>query len=345
MARTTTPRSGLDDAAWNGLVSVSDEGWLWHRAEFVDTLLTWPGRVDRSFAVVDGDTLDAVVPAHVVTRRRGPVTVRRIESFGGPCRRPGLGRRGERRVGVAAIDGLRLLAEEVNATWVDVTLPPLAPAWRLGSAVRVNPLVELGATDRSSQTWIASLGDAEETWRRVQDGTRSQIRSAERHGVRVVDGAGIDMLDAYVGLHVETCGRTGTTPHPREYFAAIWRDLVPPGLVRVLLAEDESGVLAGLTMWIDKGGAAYATGASSARGLERHAPDLLLWRAMERAATEGCTVFDLGEASFGGSAKTQAISGFKRKFASQLEPLFRARVAPTTPVGRVADRVARLAGR
>jgi hypothetical protein len=345
VSRTVVPRAELSDAAWDALVSESTEGWLWQRTAFVDTLLTWPGRVDRSFAITDGDLIAAVVPAHVVTRRRGPVTVRRIESFGGPCRRDDLGRRGARRVGEAAAAGLRELAAEVNATWVDVTLPPLAPAWRREGGVRVNPLVELGAADRSSQTWVTALGGSADPWRRIQDGTRSQIRAAERDGVTVMDAGDEDGLTAYHRLHLATCARTGATPHPRAYFEAIWHRLVDARLAHALVAVAEGEAVAAITMWVDKGGATYATGASSARGQELHAPDLLLWRAIELATAEGCSIFDLGEATFRGSQKARTISAFKRKFASGLEPLFRARLAPATPLARVASRVASLTSR
>lgn len=332
------PRHAVSTDDWEALVDASSEGWLWHRAAFQEVLTTWPTRNDSSFGLVGPEgRLAAVVPVHVITRGIGPLRLRRLDSFGGPCRRDDLGRRVNRSVGAAVVHELRVLADRHQALRVDVTLPPLAPAWRRERGVRVNPMVELGLDDRSGYTWVADLS-GDDGWGAIQDGTRSHIRSAEAAGVRVETAGETSGLLAYLDLHQQTYRRTGATPHPPSYFEGIWRELIPQGRAHALIAHADGEPVAGITVWIDKAAAGYWTGASTERGRELHATDLLQWRAMTWAAQAGCTLFDSGEATFVGRPKDRAISDFKRKFGGRLEPVFRSRIESSSAAMRFAWR-------
>lgn len=342
---TLRPRGELDASAWDALVDSSDEGWLWHRHGFQDLLTTWPARTDLSFAVGDGDRPALVVPVHLVRRplRLGSA-LRRLDSLGGPCIADDLDRRARREVTALAVEHLGTLLQKTRSIDLVATLPPLAPAWRR-PVVRVNPLLELGFEDASGQTWVVDLQQPEgDLWRAVQGRKRTQVRQAERLGVTVRE-AGPDDLDAYYRLHVETMARTGLGPHPFAYFAGVWLDALPYGRATAWLAEHKGSPVAGLVVACDKGAASYWLGASSSRGRELHANDLLQWRAILDARERGLVAYESGEAKLGASGKQRGIGDFKRKFGGRLDPVFRGRLRTSSPSWRAVGVLTELSGR
>jgi lipid II:glycine glycyltransferase (peptidoglycan interpeptide bridge formation enzyme) len=122
--------------------------------------------------------------------------------------------------------------------------------------------------------------------------TRYNIGLAGRKGVRVRDGAAGD-LPAFYTLYAETSRRDGFLIRDYPYYRSAWQRFLDAGLGRLLLAEADGQLLAGLFLFHFGRRAWYMYGASSSAGRELMPNHLLQWEAIQRARALGCTAYDL----------------------------------------------------
>jgi peptidoglycan pentaglycine glycine transferase (the first glycine) len=134
--------------------------------------------------------------------------------------------------------------------------------------------------------------DPEELLGRMKQKTRYNIRLAGRKGVAVRAGDEAD-LPAFYRLMEVTAGRDGFGIHTYEYYQAAHRLFVPPGRGRLLLAEYEGQLLAGLVVLAFGDTACYMYGASSDEQRNLMPTYLLQWQAMLWAKEQGCCTYDL----------------------------------------------------
>jgi peptidoglycan pentaglycine glycine transferase (the first glycine) len=175
--------------------------------------------------------------------------------------------------------------------------------------------------------------EPEELLRRMKSKTRYNIRLAKRRGVTVRAGDVSD-LPAFYQLMELTAQRDGFGIHTQAYYETAHRLFVPSGHGRLLLAEYEGQLLAGLVVFTRcghaRGGTAcYMYGASSDEHRNRMPTYLLQWEAMLWAREQGCSTYDLWgvpdedeetlEAEF--TQRNDGLWGvyrFKRGFGGQL---------------------------
>ena len=139
--------------------------------------------------------------------------------------------------------------------------------------------------------------DPEELLRRMKQKTRYNIRLAARKGVTVRAGSEADLASFYE-LMVTTAQRDGFGIHTRAYYEAAHQLFVPAGQGRLLLAEYEGQLLAGLVVLgmggCGRGGTAcYMYGASSDEHRNLMPTYALQWEAMLWAKEQGCQDYDL----------------------------------------------------
>ena len=175
--------------------------------------------------------------------------------------------------------------------------------------------------------------DPEELLRRMKQKTRYNIRLAARKGVTVRAGSGADLASFY-DLMETTAQRDGFGIHTRAYYEAAPHLVAPAGQGRLLLAEYEGQLLAGLVvLGMGESGsgstACYMYGASSDEHRNLMPTYLLQWEAMLWAKEQGCQDYDLwgvpdeDEATLEGTF-TQRNDGlwgvyrFKRGFGGRL---------------------------
>lgn len=323
-------RSALGKAAWNAFADASDDAWLWHRWELLGALETWPGSSDRSFAIIDPERhgrLLGVCPVRRVSRRVGGIMkLSVLESLGGPAIANTLGDK-QRGVVLAAICS-RLAAEANQGACLEtrMMLPPMSPALRGERCPRISPLVSLGMDNQLTQTWVVDLRPgADAVWKGLEGRVRTAVRKAEKSGVVAREAKAGD-LDRYYRLHLSTYRRTGATPHPRSYFASIWKDFLGTGLCRVWFAEIGGEVVAAANFGLYKKAGIYWTGASSERGLEVEAGTLLQWAGMQWMMSNGYEWLETGEAFPGArEGKLKGLNDFKRGFGGSLYPYYKGR--------------------
>ncbi len=175
--------------------------------------------------------------------------------------------------------------------------------------------------------------EPEDLLRRMKQKTRYNVRLAARKGVTVRAGDEAD-LPAFYRLMEVTAQRENFGIHTQSYYEAAHRLFVASGRGRLLLAEYEGQLLAGLVVFAMCGDArgdtaCYMYGASSDQHRNRMPTYLLQWEAMLWAREQGCRTYDLWgvpdedeeilEASF--TERSDGLWGvyrFKRGFGGRL---------------------------
>lgn len=306
------PASAVGAQAWDDFVDASDDAWFWHSSVYRDAIATWRTREDISYAVLSAGRIVGVLPLHAVRLRLGRVLpFAELDSQGGPAFAPDLDDAQRAVVSDHLGRHVRRLAQAQGARAVRIRTTPLAAA-RQGTAGCM-----LGGAVEAGLTWLSDLkGGPDAIWPAMQGRARTSIRKAEKAGV-TVRAATAEDLDAYYALHVENYGRTNVRPHSRDYFKAIWQEVLPTGRCLVLLAECGSTTVAAQNFALYKSGAWYWTGAASDAGLRTGANALLQWRGMCEAEQRGIRWFDHGEAFPDAVGKLRGLSDFKRSFGGE----------------------------
>ena len=139
--------------------------------------------------------------------------------------------------------------------------------------------------------------EPEELLRVMKQKTRYNIRLSARKGVIVRAGSEADLASFYE-LMEATARRDGFGIHTEAYYRAAHQLFVPSGQGRLLLAEFEGQLLAGLVVLGMGGGgrcdtACYMYGASSDEHRNLMPTYLLQWEAMLWAREQGCRSYDL----------------------------------------------------
>ena len=127
---------------------------------------------------------------------------------------------------------------------------------------------------------------------RMKQKTRYNIRLAGRKGVTVRCGD-VGDLSGFYRLMEDTSRRDRFAVHSQAYYEAVHRLFVPAGWGRLLLAEHDGRLLAGLVVVALGDTACYLYGASADEGRELMPSYLLQWEAMVWARERGCRAYDL----------------------------------------------------
>lgn len=132
---------------------------------------------------------------------------------------------------------------------------------------------------------------ADEVFAGFKSKWRYNCRLAERRGVKVRDG-GREDLSSWYRVLVETAERDGFLVRGLGYFETIWDELQPLGMLRLLLAEHEGELIAGILCFRSGSRMTYVYGASSNRKRELMPNHLLQWTAIRDAAADGVEIYD-----------------------------------------------------
>lgn len=318
--------------SWDDFVDKTDNAWLWHRFDIQDALATWKGRYDFSFAVSLGNSEDgilAVVPLHLLKRNFGYFfSLKIFDSLGSLAYRNNLAPKLKREIMEYINSYLINLLSNFQAMYINLSLSPMTPIFRGECCPRLNPLLELGCKNTLTQTWVIDLRLGKYAlWQKMEGRARTEIRKAQKMGVTVRQANSISDLDIYYNLHCETYYRTGTRPHPKEYFAEIWSKFFANGLSFILLAEYKGGVIAAENFGIYKKAGFYWTGAANNQGLSLGANSLLQWSAMNLMIAKGLEWYEVGEAYPDvQKGKRKGLHDFKKSFGGSLYPFYKGRI-------------------
>ncbi len=154
---------------------------------------------------------------------------------------------------------------------------------------------------------------------RMHPKTRYNIRLAEKKGVRVSEANQSDWQAVY-HLYEETAARDGFIIRPWEYYHRVWSILSGSRMATCLKAEIE-GMLAG-AIWVVGFGkkAHYLYGMSSSQHRAYMPNQLLQWRGMLMAKSQGREIYDMWGApnEFTLDDSLTGVFRFKQGFGGQV---------------------------
>jgi CelD/BcsL family acetyltransferase involved in cellulose biosynthesis len=176
-------------------------------------------------------------------------------------------------------------------------------------------------------TYIVELPDTPEKLRFGNSRNHSRIKwavnKAAKAAVRVRDAETETELRAWYELYLTTMRAHVVPPRPYRFFKAMWDVLRPREMMRVLLAEQDSGrgrrLIAG-SVFLQFGSTVfYAFTGASAKDLTLRPNDVIQWTALHDACSGGFRRYDMGEVD----ADDQGLVEFKQKWGGQPTPLYR----------------------
>ena len=133
--------------------------------------------------------------------------------------------------------------------------------------------------------------------RQFQASTRRSIRKAERSGLTFIVSRDSRAMLAFYQLHGRTRRRLGLPPQPLEFFQAISRHLIEPGLGAIVLAQHAGMAVAGAVFFHSGGRAIYKYGASDKDHWDLRPNHGVMWSAIQYLAESGCQSLHFGRTS------------------------------------------------
>lgn len=157
----------------------------------------------------------------------------------------------------------------------------------------------------------------EELFAQMKPKTRYNIRLAEKKGVVVKKLDNEDIL--FEMLTATSEKNTGFSPHEKNYYTKLIKDLGKNDLAHIYVAEHEGDFLAAILVTFYGKVATYLHGGQSDQKKNLMAPYLCQWTAIKEAKERGCAVYD-----FWGVAESEdpndswaGISRFKEGFGGE----------------------------
>ncbi|MBI4355001.1 MAG: GNAT family N-acetyltransferase [Candidatus Omnitrophica bacterium] len=324
------PLTPSQHGAWDRFAAESDTAWFWHTTAWLTYARAFTAERfmdDLSFMIYNGPELCAICPVFLEEE----YGIRRFACVGEPlpfpAYKPGLGAGAQCRVLDLYIETLARLAEEHQAAYVSVRVPPVAAASRENAALPVNPLLPYGFFDLTVLTQVVDLRQPRETlWAQIRKGHKSDIkRGGKSCAVTVWDQATITLekFRQYQELHRKDAGRA--TRSQRTFDLML--DWVRDG--QAMLTEAHIGdrpIAFALVMRFGVG-AYYGSGCKDPDHLSVPASHLIQWEAMLWLKAHGTQFYDLGLQHLAPqwfhvpTAKELGISSFKRGFGGMTVPL------------------------
>lgn len=175
---------------------------------------------------------------------------------------------------------------------------------------------EIGLHEESF--WVTTRTDltigTQTLWDQLANNAKGPVRQARKAGVTVESCGSTEDMRIFAGLFDDSRHELGIPTFPHRFFRLIGERLVPAGLAHLLLARVDDRAIAGLLLLVHNGVAIDGYAASRPADRRRFRPnDLLLWHAIEHAASQGCHTFD-----FGADSPLQAgLLAFKRKWCGK----------------------------
>lgn len=179
------------------------------------------------------------------------------------------------------------------------------------------------STVACDQVVMLDDGDEDALFSRLAEACRRNVRKALKSGVEIQRVQEPDAINLYYEMAKVSSQRTGESLAPLSYYRDIWNALHPSNRCWLLAALHDGEAVAVLLALIDKGGASYLAGVSTARGLDLRANDMVHWGLIRTLKREGLRCYRLGPAFPGlpDDWPIVRVSRFKTKFGARFVPL------------------------
>lgn len=298
-------------SAWNDVASISDEAWLFHRAEWVRIESSFFVEENHSFAIESGGEIVGIQPLYLPSASQTGaerLLCSGIHRHTGLALTPGLTRREaaqhvamERIFSIAAALDVDRIALNVHnlAPICFTTRRPEIPFWMAGYGFHLGlnfgpsgqvpfPGMATVAADQ-----IVDLGQTEDDLFAGIENRRA-IRKAEKSGLDFRASYELADLDAYYELAKRSAVRTGEGLPPIDYYRTIISALAPSRRAGFGFATLEGAHAAAIFFMADKGAINYLAGVSDPAHLDTRPNDFVHWRLMIWAKQNGFLRYRLG---------------------------------------------------
>lgn len=156
------------------------------------------------------------------------------------------------------------------------------------------------------------------------------IRKAERSGVTVRLDRSAEGMDQYYRLHCLTRRRQGVPVQPRRFFRQLWTRVISAGHGFVAVADHGGVPVAGAVFLGANRCLVYKYGASDPASWDLRPNNLLFWKAIEWACSEGYHVLDFGKTDL----DNHGLKEFKRRWGATEVPLSYTAICERAPEPR-----------
>lgn len=167
-----------------------------------------------------------------------------------------------------------------------------------------------------------------------KDCVQRKIRRAEREGLVCEEGREESLLAKFYSLLLSTRRRQGLPPQPRQWFRNLLACLGDNAQIRV--ASKNGQAVAAILTLTHKQTLVYKYGCSERRFNRLGGTQLLFWRAIQQAAENHFTQFDLGRTDPGNSG----LNAFKERWGAVCSQVtyYRSSLHPAQTAVRVWDK-------
>jgi len=152
--------------------------------------------------------------------------------------------------------------------------------------------------------------------------TRWGINKAISLGVTVREAETEEDLKEWYRLYLETLRWHMVVARPYRFFKFLFENLVPKGLMKILLAErnvfKEREIIAGSVFFSLSDTVFYSFNGRNKAGLTYHANDLIQWEAIRNACESGFKYYDMGEVS----ECNASLAQFKSKWGCDSKQIY-----------------------
>ncbi|HEX3570408.1 MAG TPA: GNAT family N-acetyltransferase [Acidobacteriaceae bacterium] len=152
---------------------------------------------------------------------------------------------------------------------------------------------------------------------------KRSINKAVASGVRTRAAETEDDLRIWYRLYLETMRRNVVPARPYRFFLALWDLMRPTGMMRLLLAEQQTAtgfrIVGGHLFFAFGSTVTYAFGASCAADFSVRPNDIIMGQAINDASVAGYRFVDLGEVPEGDND----LARFKSKWGAEPVRLYR----------------------
>lgn len=175
--------------------------------------------------------------------------------------------------------------------------------------------------------------DEETLLARMKEKCRYNVRLAGRRGVIVRAAQSPEDVRAWYQLLQTTSEREQFGIHTLDYYLQAWHIFVPRNQARLLLAEYNGQLLAGIFVGLLGKQAIYLYGASSSEQRDLMPNHLLQWEAMRWAKQQGATQYDLWglPATDNDDEAMAGVNRFKRSWGGEVVSFMGAYECELTP--------------
>ena len=149
-------------------------------------------------------------------------------------------------------------------------------------------------------------------WNGLSSACRRAVRKAEKSGIIILDECDSRFVEDYYPICQHVYRGSGRLPHlSKEFYSTAWEILIPRGSIKALLAVHADQIVAGAIFLLFRKTAYYLSGASYDKAHSMRPNNLLQWKFIEWAVSNGYHTYDMG------GVVVPGITRFKQSFGAQ----------------------------